>query len=85
MTRSPKQKKYEEKLLGFGCSRIENYTSVLSLVLIYFVYTLRHQNHSWSSYMKRFVGVTQEEDPYLIGLLLRNIDGQACKRRHRDM
>ena len=35
--------------------------------------------------MKGFVGVTQEGDPYLIGLLLRDIGGQACKRRYRNM
>ena len=35
--------------------------------------------------MKGFVGVTQEEDLYLIGLLLRDTGGQACKRRHRNM
>ena len=35
--------------------------------------------------MKGFVGVTQEEDPYLIGLLLRDISGQACKKRHKNM
>ena len=35
--------------------------------------------------MKRFVGVMQEEDPYLIGLLLKDTGGQACKRRHRNM
>ena len=35
--------------------------------------------------MKRFVGVTQEEDPFLIGLLLRDTGGQACKRRHKNM
>ena len=78
-------KKYEKKLLDFGYPRIENYISVLSLVLICFVYTPRHQNYSWRSYMKRFVGVTQEEDPYLIGLLLRDTGGWACKRRRRNM
>ena len=35
--------------------------------------------------MKGFVGVTPEEDPYLIGLLLSDTGGQACKRRHRNM
>ena len=35
--------------------------------------------------MKGFVGVTQEEDLYLIGLLLRDTGGQACKRRHRNI
>ena len=85
LKRSLKQKKYEEKLIGFGCLRIESYTSVLSLVLICFVYTPRHQNHSWKSYMREFVGVTQGEDPYLVGLLLRDIGGQVCKRRHRNM
>ena len=34
--------------------------------------------------MKGFVGVTQEEDPYFIGLLPRDIGGQACKKRHRN-
>ena len=34
--------------------------------------------------MKGFVGVTQEEGPCLIGLLPRDIGGQACKRRHRN-
>ena len=34
--------------------------------------------------MKGFVGVTQEEDLYLIGLLLRDTGGQACKKRHRN-
>ena len=35
--------------------------------------------------MKGFVGVTQEEDLCLIGLLLKDTDGQACKRRHKNM
>ena len=35
--------------------------------------------------MKGFAGVTQEEDPYLIGLLLRDTGGRACKMRHRIM
>ena len=35
--------------------------------------------------MKGFVGVTQEENPYLIGLLLRDTGGQACKRRYKNM
>ena len=35
--------------------------------------------------MKGFAGVTQKEDPYLIGLLLRDTGGRACKRRHRNM
>ena len=34
--------------------------------------------------MKGFVGVTRKEDPCLIGLLLKNIGGQACKKRHRN-
>ena len=35
--------------------------------------------------MKEFVGVTKEEDLYLIGLLLRDIGSRACKKRHRTM
>ena len=34
--------------------------------------------------MKGFVGVIHEEDPCLIGLLHRDIGGQACKRRHKN-
>ena len=34
--------------------------------------------------MKGFVGVTHEKDSCLIGLLPRDIGGQACKRRHRN-
>ena len=35
--------------------------------------------------MKGFVGVTEEGDPYLKRLLPRDIDGQACKKRRRNM
>ena len=34
--------------------------------------------------MKGFVRVIQEEDPCLIGLLPKDIGGQACKRRRRN-
>ena len=45
LKRSLKLRKYEETLLGFGYPRIENYTSALSLALIYFMCTPKHQNH----------------------------------------
>ena len=77
--------KVRRKAPRFWLSEVESYTSVLSLALICFVYTLRHQSHSWKSYMKEFMGVTQGEDPYLIGLLLKDTGGQACKKRHRNM
>ena len=35
--------------------------------------------------MNGFVGVIQEEGPYLIRLLPKDIGGQACKRRCRNM
>ena len=35
--------------------------------------------------MKGFAKVTQKEDLYLIGLLLKDTGGQACKRRHKNM
>ena len=35
--------------------------------------------------MKGFVGVIQEEDPCLIGLLPKDIGGQTRKRRRRNM
>ena len=35
--------------------------------------------------MKGFVEVIQEEDHCLTGLLPKDIGGQTCKKRHRDM
>ena len=35
--------------------------------------------------MKGFVEVTQEEDLYLIGPLLKGTSGQARERRHKNM
>ena len=85
LRKSLKLTKYEEKLFGSGSPRIENYTCVLSLILACFVCTPKHQNHFWRSSMKGFVEVIQEEDPYLTGLLPKDIDGQTCKKRHRSM
>ena len=34
--------------------------------------------------MKGFVGVIQEENPCLIGLLPKGIGGQACKKRRKN-
>ena len=85
MRRSPKPKKYEGKLLDFGCPRIKNCINDLFLVFICFVYIPMHQNHFWKSCMKEFVGVTQEIDLCLIGLLLKDIGGQTCKKRHKNM
>ena len=31
------------------------------------------------------MGVTQGKDPYLVGLLLRDIDGQIREMRHRNI
>ena len=84
LKRSLKLRKYEKKLLDFGRLRIGNCTSTLSLVPICFVCTPKHQNHFWRSFMKGFVGVIQEENPCLIGLLPRGIGGQACKRRRKN-
>ena len=77
--------KYEGKLLGSSSSRIENYTSALSLVLTCFVCTPKHQNHFWRSCTKGFVEVIQEEDLCLTGLLPKDIGGQTCKKRCRNM
>ena len=35
--------------------------------------------------MKEFVEVIQEEDLYLIELLLKDTGGRACKRKHKSM
>ena len=75
LKRSLKLTKYEEKLLGSGSLRIENYTSALSLVLTCFVCTPEHQNHFWRSCTKGFVEVIQEEDPCRTGLLPKDIGG----------
>ena len=85
LRKSLKLIKYEGKFLGSSSPRIENYTSAFSLVLICFVCTLKHQNHFWRNCMKRFVEVIQEEDHCLTGLLPKDIGGQTCKKRHRNM
>ena len=85
LKRSLKLTKYKEKLLSSGSPRIENYTSALSLVLTCFVCTPEHQNHFWSSCMKGFVKVIQEEDPCRTGLLPKDIGGQTYKKRRRSM
>ena len=85
LKRSLKLTKYKEKLLGSSSPRIENYTSALSLVLTCFVCTPKHQNHFYRSSTKGFVEVILEEDPYLIGLLPKDIGGQTCKKRRKSM
>ena len=35
--------------------------------------------------MKEFVEVIRGEGPYLTGPLLKDIDGQICRRKHRSM
>ena len=57
LRKSLKLIKYEGKLLGSSSRGIENYTSALSLVLICFVCTPKHQNHFWRNCMKGFVEV----------------------------
>ena len=85
LKKSLKLRKYEEKLLGFGSPMIENYTITLSLAFTCFVCTPKHQNHFLRSSTKGFVEVIQEDDPCLIGLLPKDIGGQACKKRRRSM
>ena len=85
LRKSLKLTKYEGKLLGSGSLRIENYTSAISLVLTCFVCTPKHQNHLWRSCTKGFVETIHEEDPYLTGLLPKDIGGQTCKKRRRSM
>ena len=41
--------------------------------------TLRHQSYCSRSCTKGSVGVTQEEDPYPTGPLLRDIGGRGCR------
>ena len=80
-----KLRKYKEKLLGFGCPRTKSCTNVLFLNHICFVYIPMHRDHFWMNCLKGFAEVTQEEDFYLIGPLLKNTSGQICKRRHKNM
>ena len=79
LRKSWRWKKYEEKLPGSGCPRITNCTNVHTPDHIYYVSTLRHQSYCSRSYMKGSTGVTQEEDPYPTGPLLRDIGGRGCR------
>ena len=77
--------KYGGKLLGFGCLRTKNCTSVRSLGPTYYVCTQRHQRHFWRNCMRGFVEVILGEDHYLTGLLPKDIGGQTCKKRRMNM
>ena len=83
--RNQKLRKYEEKLLDFGCLTIISCTSAPILGCICCVYIPKHQSYfSWSC-MKEFVGVTQEEDLCLTELSLKDIDGRVCRRKLKSM
>ena len=44
-----------------------------------------HQNHSRKNCMKGFAEVTQGEDLYLTGPLLKGTGDLACKKRHKNI
>ena len=58
LKRNQKLRKYEEKLIGFGCLRITNCTNALILDHICYVYILKHQSYCSKNCTKEFVGVT---------------------------
>ena len=84
MTRE-KLRKYEERLIVFGCPRIKRCISVLSLDHIYFVYTLRQCSCYWKSCMKEFVIIIQKEGPYHIELSLGASGGRVCREQLKNM
>ena len=83
--KNPRLTKYGGKLLGFGCPRTKNCTNVRSLGLTYYVCTQRHQRHFWRNCMRGFVEVIQGEDHCPTGLLPKDIGGQTCRRRRKNM
>ena len=76
--------KCEERLLGFGYSRTKSCRSAFFLGHICYAYTVRHQSYFWRSYMKEFVEVTQEANPYLTKPSLKDIGGRTFKRKHKS-
>ena len=85
MRKSERLTRYREKRLVSGYRRTKNCTSAHFLDHTYSAFTLRRQNYSLRSYMKGFVEAIQEEDICLIDPSLKVIDGQICKRKHRNM
>ena len=85
LRKSQKLTKCEEKLISSGCPMTKSCISAIFLGHICYVYTLRHQSHSWRIYMKGFVEVTQEAGLSLIESSFRDIDGQSCKRKYKSM
>ena len=84
LNRNQKLRRYEEKLLSFGCSRITSCTSTPILGRICYVYIPKHQSYCLRSCMKKFVEVTQEENLYPIEPSLNDIGGQVCRRKPKN-
>ena len=82
--RNQKLRKYEEKLLNSGCSRITSYTSDPILGRICYVYTLKRQSYYSKSYMREFAGVTKKEDHWHTEPSLKDIGGWVCKRKPKN-
>jgi len=82
---SPRLTKYEERLLGFSCSRTKSCISALFLGHIYYAYTLRHLSYSLRSYIKGFMEVIEEVGLWLTELSPRDTDGQTCRRMCKSM
>ena len=85
LKRNQKPRKYEEKLLGSGCSRITNCISAPILGRICYVYIMKYQSYCSRSCTKEFVGVTQEEDLCLTEPSLKDIGSRICRRKPKNM
>ena len=85
LNRNQKLRRYEEKLLSFGCSRITSCTSTPILGRICYVYIPKHQSYCLRSCMKEFMGVTQEEDLSLMEPSPKDIGGHVCRRKPKNM
>ena len=77
--------KYGERHLVSGYLRNKNCTSTLFLCHIYSAFTLRHQSYSLRNYTKGFVEAIQEADICLTEPSLRDIGGQICKKKRKNM
>jgi len=85
LKRNQKLRKYEEKLLGSSCPRITSCTSAPIIGRICHVYIPKHQNYYSRSCMKEFVEVTQKDDLCPTEPSLKDIGGQVCRRKPKNM
>lgn len=80
-----KLRRSEGRHHGISFPRSKICTSAFTQALTSYAYTLRQQKLRWKSFTKESVAVTLEESLYHTILLLRGIDGLACRNLLKNL